>query len=366
MKAVTEIEAELRAFDPVKYGKSRNFLNGSVTELGPYISRGIIDTRWVMDILLEQGWSYHQAKPFLQQLAWRDFYQLVWQHKGDDINQDIRQEQVTAQREGVPTALLGASTGIDAIDEGLRNLFETGLMHNHLRLYTAFLACHMARSHWRESARFLYAHLLDGDWASNALSWQWVAGTFSSKPYVANQENINHYTGSRQRKTFLDKAYEELLEEGIPTALAGVGPFDLKTELPASEPLQLNANLPVLVYNYYHLSPTWRCDQAANRVLLLEPEHFEKYPVSIKVLSFALEAAAQIPGLQTFVGSFDELKQMAPGSSIVYKEHVLARHYRGEQDPRRLMIDEVQGDFRSFFAYWKRLEPKLMKTFSKR
>jgi hypothetical protein len=51
---------------------------------------------------------------------------------------------------------------------------------------------------------------------------------------------------------------------------------------------------------------------------------------------------------------------------MVYKEHVFARHYQGERGPRRLMIDEVQGDFRSFFAYWKRLEPKLMKTFSKR
>ena len=50
----------------------------------------------------------------------------------------------------------------------------------------------------------MYYHLLDGDWASNALSWQWVAGSNANKKYYANQDNINKYFNSSQKQTFLD------------------------------------------------------------------------------------------------------------------------------------------------------------------
>jgi deoxyribodipyrimidine photo-lyase len=65
----------------------------------------------------------------------------------------------------------------------------------------------------------MYYNLLDGDWASNALSWQWVADTFSSKKYIANQENINTYTNSKQRGTYLDTIYEVIANAKPPTEL---------------------------------------------------------------------------------------------------------------------------------------------------
>jgi deoxyribodipyrimidine photo-lyase len=83
-------------------------------------------------------------------------------------------------------------------------------------MYTAALACDMAQTHWLKPTQWMYYYLLDGDWASNALSWHWVAGTFSKKQYVANQENINKYTGTYQTNTYLDVSHDALPLKEIP------------------------------------------------------------------------------------------------------------------------------------------------------
>jgi deoxyribodipyrimidine photo-lyase len=120
-------------------------------------------------------------------------------------------------------------------------------------MYTAALFCNIGRAHWRQPARWMYYHLLDGDWASNACSWQWVAGANSSKTYLANQENINRYTGSKQMGTYLDCSYEALADLNPPEVLSSVSAFEGKTSLPSTSPLVLLPHLPVFVYNYYHL-----------------------------------------------------------------------------------------------------------------
>ncbi|MFN8393711.1 MAG: FAD-binding domain-containing protein [Bacteroidia bacterium] len=152
---LTDLEAVLRqvdAIDPVAYARTRNHLDGAVTRLSPYISRGILTTRQVMKSILDKGRPFHEVEKLIQELAWRDHWQMVWRNKGDGIFEDIRQPQSTAKWNGVPSALLNRSTGIQAIDDGIRELEETGYMHNHLRMYTAMLTCHVARYHWNKGA----------------------------------------------------------------------------------------------------------------------------------------------------------------------------------------------------------------------
>ena len=83
-------------------------------------------------------------------------------------------------------------------------------MHNHLRMYVASIVCNVAQSHWINPARWMYYYLLDADWASNSLSWQWVAGSNSNKKYFANQDNINKYCLTTQKGTFLDLDYQKI------------------------------------------------------------------------------------------------------------------------------------------------------------
>ena len=65
----------------------------------------------------------------------------------------------------------------------------------------------------------MYYYLLDADWASNSLSWQWVAGSNSNKKYFANQQNINKYCFTNQTDTFLDVDYAEFQKFEIPEVL---------------------------------------------------------------------------------------------------------------------------------------------------
>ena len=193
------------------------------------------------------------------------------------------------------------------------------------------------------------------------MSWQWTAGAFSSKKYWVNQENINKYSGTRQRKTFLDADYSELPEMLIPEVLRETSIPVLKTDLPVKAAITIDNSLPTLVYNFYNLDPFWKSDVKANRVLLLEPTHFDKYPVVKETIDFVLKLAENIDGIQVYTGEFDDLKKKCGASEIYYKEHPTAAHYQGIEEPRDWMFPEIKGYFPGFFGYWKKCQ-RLMKT----
>jgi hypothetical protein len=77
----------------------------------------------------------------------------------------------------LPTEIRQGCTGVPVIDEAVYALYANGTLHNHARMGLASYVVHVRKVHWRAGADWLYSHLLDGDLASNHLSWQWVAGT---------------------------------------------------------------------------------------------------------------------------------------------------------------------------------------------
>jgi len=79
------------------------------------------------------------------------------------------------------------------IDRAVHQLYTTGYLHNHARMWLASYIVHLRKVHWRVGADWMVGYLLDGDLASNHLSWQWVAATFSNKPYLFNAENVARY-----------------------------------------------------------------------------------------------------------------------------------------------------------------------------
>ena len=155
MNSYQEILQKFNDIDPIAYGRSRNFINGAVTNLSPYISRGVIDTNIVLEYLVNKGFTYFQLEKFIQQLAWREYFQRVWQLKGDQINFDLKQDQQARVQTGLPLSLLDAKTEIFAVDNALNLLKLEGNMHNHMRMYTAFLTCNLAGFHWRDPARWM-------------------------------------------------------------------------------------------------------------------------------------------------------------------------------------------------------------------
>jgi len=352
--------------DPLQYSKTRNFINGAVTYLSPYISRGIISVKQVMETVLQKGYKPYQIEKFLQELAWREYYQRIWQHKQDDIWKDIKQPQPEVLHHQMIEAIELAATGIEVIDEQIKKLYISGYMHNHIRMYTASMVCNMAKAHWLEPSKWMYYHLLDGDIASNNCSWQWVAAAFASKKYYFNQENINKYSFSKQQNTFIDKSYEAIVAMLIPDNLKTTSNLLLQTKLPVTETPSININKPTLIYNTYNLDLLWRKDEDANRLLLFEPSHFEKYPVSEKVIQFAIDLSKNIHGIKIYTGEIADIIDIYKNSSInggeiiFSKEHPAFTHYPGKKDSREWMFPEVSGYYNSFFSYWKKCE-KLMK-----
>ena len=389
----TALLEQVKSYHPGKYHSTRNYINGAVTSWSPYISRGLLSPVLVMEQLKAQH-SYQEWIGFMQQMAWREYFQRVWQHQGDLILQDLKSQQTNVILEQLPLPMQNASTGIHALDHAIAQLYDTGYLHNHLRMYLSMLHSNIFKAAWLPGAKWMYAHLLDHDPAANFLSWQWVAGTFSSKKYIANQENINKYTNTKQEGTFLDTEYENLLEAIFNAAgqvksnhlINWPDPLDQnflvetttilksihqKNQSKIFDTNQLMPNKAFCIYSSFNLDPLWHADEEVNRILLIEPNHFEQFPVTEKVLQFIVDLAiTNIPGLQIFVGNFEDLFQhietismsdknitSEKSNAIIYfKEHPTTQHYQGIQEARDWLFPEVNGYYPSFFGYWKKCE----------
>ena len=340
------------AINPSKYAATRNFEDGAVSYLSPYISRGVISLPQIREIVLEK----HDEKDcwkFFQELSWREYFQRVYQAKGEAIFEDLKTVQPTGKHNQLSVNLLEGTTGVDSIDEAINTLYEQGYMHNHWRMYTASICCNMAFTKWLEGAKWMYYNLLDADLASNHLSWQWVSGSFSKGPYVFNQENLNKYSRQEQRNTFLDKPYSEFPFSKIPEVLKQTTKLELTTDLPKTELPNINQAKPVLIYTPYNLDPNWRKEEDANRILLLSPKHFERFPMGENTLNFILELSKNIEGIQVYCGELEDL-QPSDESNIFYKEHP-AFKYPGTQDERDWLHPGVKGYYPSFSAYMKKV-----------
>ena len=360
----TEWESILKRIDdidPVKYARSRNLIDGDVTYLSPYISRGVISVKMIKDIIFKRGYKLYEIEKFIQELAWREYWQRIWQSKGDEILSDLKQTQPDFVHRKIPAAVINHETRIDAIDQYIEQLYEQGYMHNHVRMYLASIVCNIAKSHWLLPAQWLYYNLFDGDIASNHLSWQWTCGSASSKKYYCDQANISKYTGSNQQRSFLANDYETLAEMDIPEVLKETTVPELITLLPETAALNIDITKPTCVYNSYNLDPLWRKDENVNRVLLLEPSHYAKYPVSEKVIEFILQLSKNIPGIIIFKGEFKELELLYTGKKeqIIFKEHPAFEHYKGIWDSREWLAPNTKGNFNSFFSFWKKAEKEI-------
>ncbi|MDO9395119.1 MAG: deoxyribodipyrimidine photo-lyase [Herbiconiux sp.] len=121
------------------------------------------------------------ASAFLRQLVWRDFAYHLLYHLPSITTENMRPEF-----DRFPWAELSddelerwqqGRTGIPLVDAGMRELWQTGVMHNRVRMVTASFLVKNLRADWRVGEAWFWDTLVDADPASNALNWQWVAGS---------------------------------------------------------------------------------------------------------------------------------------------------------------------------------------------
>ena len=198
-------EMQLKGLEAKRYARSRNHLDGAVTGLSPWIRHGVITLAEVRDTVFTQLTERRQRRDdgakLINELGWRDFWQRMWGDLGDGIDAD--QEDIktghdpSAYSSHLPDDIREGQTGLACMDGFRMELVERGWLHNHARMWMAAYVVHWRRVHWKAGADWFLEHLLDGDPASNHLSWQWVASTFSHKPYFFNRENLERYSQGR-------------------------------------------------------------------------------------------------------------------------------------------------------------------------
>ncbi len=216
-------ERLLAKLEPSRYGFSRNYLDGKVSRLSPYIRHGVLTLAEVKDRAFAAVRDRLHAAKFVTELAWRDYWQRLYAQMGAAVWTDQEPAKTgfpaAAYAETLPEDIAKGETGLACMDAFVTELRQTGYLHNHARMWLAAYVVHFRRVRWQAGARFFLTHLLDGDPASNNLSWQWVASTFSHKPYFFNRENLEKYSGGQycrrcpqQGNCELEGSYEALAD----------------------------------------------------------------------------------------------------------------------------------------------------------
>lgn len=366
-----KIIERIKNINSYKYAASRNSLNGDVTYISPYLTHGVVSLPQVLKIISEHDSSKNGVhEKMIQELAWREYFHRVWQAREDagfDIFENVYKneyaelESATQHKSGIPKAYLdiskstenkmetNSSTGIKSIDANIKNLVNYGYMHNHARMWTSMLSANIANYKWQDVSAWMYYYLLDGDMASNTFSWQWVAGTFSNKKYIANQENINKYDGkNRELGTYLDTDYENLYNAKLPGDMLNSVQFDLKTDFVKLEEKNIESvvyfeflkntidkNKKTIFYHMWNMDPTWYEAEYVNRVLVIEKSILEAFPMSTKRIDFVLDLAQNMSDKYAdfnivFIeddASFEKLLTLINISNSFYKDYPLCNHW---------------------------------------
>lgn len=239
-------QERIAAVQPAAYARTRNALDGAVTGLSPYLTHGLVSLSGVLAGVTARHPLDMQHK-FVFELGWRAYFRHVWQHRGDGILSSLHQGLLPDQAYAtqLPADIRAGCTGVPVVDQAVRTLYATGMLHNHARMWLASYVVHVRKVHWRTGADWLYAHLLDGDLASNHLSWQWVAGTGSRKPYLFNAENVARYAPAPWHSpgSVIDTAYEALDRLARQPAQQPDPHRRLATQAPRSQPVLIEPEL---------------------------------------------------------------------------------------------------------------------------
>jgi deoxyribodipyrimidine photo-lyase len=184
------------------YAANRNTDEGpgqrrGVSMLSPYLRFRMVSEEEVLAATL-QHFSLLEAEKFIHELFWRAYFKgyletrpQIWANYLNDL------ERLDRSGTAYQAAITG-QTGIDCFDHWIAELKTTGYLHNHARMWFASIWIFTLRLPWQLGADFMYRHLIDGDPASNTLSWRWVGGLHTKgKTYLARPDNIARYTNGR-------------------------------------------------------------------------------------------------------------------------------------------------------------------------
>jgi deoxyribodipyrimidine photo-lyase len=179
-------------------------MRSNVSGLSAYVRHRLIHEGEILEATLQRH-SLVAASKFIEELFWRAYFK-GWLEHHPTVWMDYR-SVVQALADSLETnsdlnvryeRAVHAATGIDCFDAWVSELKSTGYLHNHARMWCASIWVYTLQLPWQLGADFFYRHLVDGDPASNTLSWRWVCGLHTKgKTYLARVSNIASYSAGR-------------------------------------------------------------------------------------------------------------------------------------------------------------------------
>lgn len=167
------------------YAHDRDFMGLDTTShLSSNLRFGTLSIRALLRWLLKRKQEGIETEPFFRELIFREFYAMLLYHFPRLSDQNFRYPFKGVENDAYYEAFTHARTGVPIIDAGIRELLQTGEMHNRVRMIAASFFTKNLLLPWQWGEKFFAAHLNDYDAASNILSWQWSAGTgVDPQPY---------------------------------------------------------------------------------------------------------------------------------------------------------------------------------------
>lgn len=165
------------------YEDTRNYpAKDGTSRLGPHLRFGTVSIRKMIKKAIAE-----ENEVFWNELIWREFFMQILWHFPHTVNKSFREKYDRIEwrnNEEEFKAWCEGKTGYPLVDAGMRELNETGYMHNRIRMLTASFLCKHLLIDWRWGEAYFASKLLDYEMSSNVGNWQWAAGSgVDAAPY---------------------------------------------------------------------------------------------------------------------------------------------------------------------------------------
>jgi deoxyribodipyrimidine photo-lyase len=359
---------KLNSIDVDAYAKNRNFLNGAVTHLSPYLRHGCLTLNETFDSIKKRFGS--RADKLLYELAWRDYWRLVWQSQGNAIYSEMEPPKVAIGHAPLAEDITQGKTGLPCVDAFVNDLLTTGYVHNHARMWFASYVVHHRKIDWRAAADWYEAHLLDGDAASNHLSWQWVTSTFSSKPYFFNKENLGRYTGEKycascKAECPFDATYEVLNERLFDATLVPIAKKYTLTSIPR-QMMSGHPTVAVFIHDEMLTAAHPLIKKPFPKIFVFDPQIHGTW--SLNRLQFVADCLNEMEGVEVWSGdTYQVLMQRGVGQVMTQdtpnrKIKDLLEPFAPKWEPVAKFVDvEISSKrLQRFSRYWEKVGPLVL------
>ena len=195
--------------DISNYNSKRNFDFGvnnrsNVSCLSPYITHRLINEYETAKLVLKK-YPFQKVDKFIQEIFWRVYWK-GWLELRPKVWTDFIEDLKTIKEDEKYLKAVKGETEIECFNDWVNELKNFNYLHNHTRMLFASIWIFTLGLPWQKGAEFFMKHLLDGDAASNTLSWRWVAGLQTKgKHYVAQSWNISKFTNNKYKNVKLNE-----------------------------------------------------------------------------------------------------------------------------------------------------------------